>query len=157
MNDDRKHETDGQQRENDHQQHEIDDYQHERQHRRIPIRVPVRVSTIDPETDPRTGRPYFRATREYCANLSRGGAFILTNDPLSPGHRVLVEIHVPDGQPIETIGRVAWSKAVLGARGNPEECGVGVEFLGSLDGLDALEEYLDEPPAPVAGRGERTR
>lgn len=134
-----------------------DSYEAQRQHRRVTVHVPVRVSTIDPETDPQTGRPYFRETREYCANLSRGGAFILTNDPLSPGKRVLVEIHVPDSQPIETIGRVAWSKAILGPRADAQECGVGVEFLGGLDGLDALEEYLDEPPAPLGGQGERPR
>ena len=87
----------------------------QRRHRRIAVHMPVRISTIDPETDPRTGRPYFRATREYCANLSRGGAFIRTSDPLSPGRRVLVEIHMP----VEAIGRVAWSKTVLTTSGEP--------------------------------------
>ena len=121
-------------------------YDRQRRHRRVSVHVPVRVSTIDPETDPRTGRPYFRATREYCANLSRGGAFIRTSDPFSPGHRVLVEIHVPESEPIETMGRIAWSKTVLGAADGTEECGVGVEFLGgSLEGLKALDEALDPP------------
>jgi uncharacterized protein (TIGR02266 family) len=112
--------------------------------------MPVRISTIDPETDPRTGRPYFRATREYCANLSRGGAFIRTSDPLSPGRRVLVEIHVPEGQPVEAIGRVAWSKTVLSTSGDPEDSGVGVEFLGSSgEQLNALADYLDVPRSAV--------
>jgi len=114
-----------------------------RRHPRVPVQVPVRLSTIDPETDPRTGRPFFRASRETCANLSRGGAFIRTGDPLSPGRRVLVEIHVPDGEPIETIGRVAWSKTVLQPGGQPGESGVGVEFLGgSSTALRALSVYL---------------
>jgi uncharacterized protein (TIGR02266 family) len=114
-----------------------------RRHVRIAVHVPVRVSTIDAETDPRTGRPFFRASREYCANLSRGGAFIRTRDPLSPGHRVLVEIHMPEGDPIETIGRVAWAKTVLGPGREPHESGVGVEFLGgSDDALVALERWL---------------
>jgi len=108
--------------------------------------MPVRISTIDPETDPRTGRPYFRATREYCANLSPGGAFIRTADPLSPGRRVLVEIHVPEGEPIEAIGRIAWSKTVLATSGDPEDSGVGIEFLGSSgDRLTALANYLEIP------------
>ena len=33
----------------------------ERRHQRVAVHMPVRISTIDPETDPRTGRPYFRA------------------------------------------------------------------------------------------------
>jgi uncharacterized protein (TIGR02266 family) len=112
--------------------------------------MPVRISTIDPETDPRTGRPYFRATREYCANLSRGGVFIRTSDPLSPGRRVLVEIHVPEGEPVEAIGRVAWSKTVLTTSGDPEDSGVGVEFLGSSrDQLNVLADSLDIPREPA--------
>jgi len=122
----------------------------ERRHRRIAVHMPVRISTIDPETDPRTGRPYFRATREYCANLSRGGAFIRTSDPLSPGRRVLVEIHMPDGEPVEAVGRVAWSKTVLTSSGDPEDSGVGVEFLGSAkDQLTVLADYLEIPPEPT--------
>ncbi len=122
----------------------------QRRHRRIAVHMPVRISTIDPETDPRTGRPYFRATREYCANLSRGGVFIRTSDPLSPGRRVLVEIHVPEGEPIEAIGRVAWSKTVLTRSGDPDGSGVGVEFLGSsADQLNALAHYLEMPPEPA--------
>jgi uncharacterized protein (TIGR02266 family) len=124
-----------------------DDKGHQRRHRRIAVHMPVRISTIDPETDPRTGRHYFRATREYCANLSHGGAFIRTSDPLSPGRRVLVEIHMPEGEPIEAIGRVAWSKTVLTSSGDPEDSGVGVEFLGSSgDRLKALANYLHIPP-----------
>lgn len=124
---------------------EIDDSSHpHRKFPRVAVHVPVRVSTIDPETDPRTGRPYFRATREYCANLSRGGAFIRTTDPLSPGRRVLVEIHVPNREPIETVGRVAWSKTVLSPSGR-DEGGVGVEFLGgNEEARAALETYLTQ-------------
>ena len=124
----------------------FDSNSRQRRHQRIAVHMPVRISTIDPETDPRTGRPYFRATREYCANLSRGGAFIRTSDPLSPGRRVLVEIHVPEGEPVEAVGRVAWSKTVLNDAGDPEDSGVGVEFLGSSgDPLGALADYLDVP------------
>ena len=120
-----------------------------RRHKRIAVHMPVRVSTIDAETDPRTGRPYFRATREYCANLSRGGVFIRTADPLSPGRRVLVEIHMPEGDPIEAVGRVAWSKTVLATSGDPGDSGVGVEFLGtSGDQLTVLANYLEIPREP---------
>ena len=40
--------------------------------------MPVRISTIEPERDPWTGRPFFRATEETCGNLSEGGAFVRT-------------------------------------------------------------------------------
>jgi Tfp pilus assembly protein PilZ len=124
-----------------------------RRHPRVTVNVPVRVSTIDPETDPRTGRPFFRATREYCANLSCGGAFIRTHDPLSPGRRLLVEIHVPEGEFIETIGRVAWSKSVLQPGGELSECGVGVEFLGGTsEALGALSTYLESSCLAAASR-----
>jgi uncharacterized protein (TIGR02266 family) len=130
----------------------MSDYEtRQRRYRRVAVHMPVRISTIDPETDSRTGRPYFRATREYCVNLSRGGAFIRTSDPLSPGRRVLVEIHVPEGEPVEAVARVAWSKTVLTSGGDSGDSGVGVEFLGSSkDQLSALAEYLEIeiPPEP---------
>ena len=53
-----------------------DDDLKRRRHPRIEARIPVRVSTIEPERDRWTGRPFFRATDETCANVSRGGAFI---------------------------------------------------------------------------------
>jgi uncharacterized protein (TIGR02266 family) len=103
----------------------------------------VRLSTIDPEIDPRTGRPYFRASREICANLSRGGLFIRTRDPISPGRRVLIELHLPDGQPVEAVGRIAWSKRVLAPAGGAEDDGVGIEILGAPgEQLEALESFI---------------
>ena len=116
-----------------------------RRHPRVAVKLPVRISTIDPETDPTTGRPFFRATREVCANLSRGGLFIKTNEPPSPGRRVLLELHFPDGRPLEAVGRVAWSKVLVGPEGESRVNGVGVEFLGAApDQLAALGTFLDE-------------
>jgi len=120
-----------------------DPFSHQRRHPRVPVALPVRVSTIDPEIDPRSGRPCFRASREVCVNLSRGGLFIHTAEPISPGRRVLVEMHFPDGSPLEAVGRVAWSKRVLGAADEKPRDGIGVEFIGAPpDQLDALEGFL---------------
>lgn len=125
-----------------------------RRHPRISLRVPVDVTTIDPETDPRTGRPYFRECRELCGNLSRGGMFIATNDPPRPGRRLLVRIHTPDATaPIETLARVAWQKP--GGAGRPES-GVGIEFvLPSASTSAAIERALsqvgDDDPASHSG------
>lgn len=128
-----------------------DPFAQHRRHRRVAVHVPVRVSTIDPETDPVTGRPYFRDTREYAANVSRGGAFIQTNDPPQAGRRVLVQIHLPEGDSIEAVGRVAWSRRVLHtaadlAAGAEEEApGAGLEFNEGDPALDAIGRALDLP------------
>lgn len=118
----------------------------ERRHERVALTLPVRVSSIDPETDPHTGLPCFRAMREVCANVSRGGAYIRTTDPLSPGRRVLLELELPDGASFETVGRIAWSRTVLSPSGSVE-CGSGVEFLGGNDNQrEALGVLLARPP-----------
>jgi len=107
--------------------------------------MPVRISTIEPERDPWTGRPFFRASQETCANVSRGGAYVQTGEPLSPGRRILLEITLPDGQPVEAIGRIAWSKRVLTPRERDVQAGIGIEFLGgAAEQFSALENYIDK-------------
>lgn len=121
-----------------------------RRYHRIDARLRVRISTIEPERDPWTGRPFFRASQETCANLSRGGAFIQTEEPLAPGQRILLELQLPNGQ-VEAIGRVAWSKRVMAARERDTEGGIGVEFLGGApDQFCALEDFIDRTPGARA-------
>ena len=117
----------------------MSDFEPTRRHPRIAVRVPVDVSTIDPETDPRTGRPYFRECQELCGNLSTGGMFIASADPPGPGRRLLLRIHTSDGAPpIEALARVAWRKPEL------EQPGVGVEFLKPSEAARAaIERMLD--------------
>ena len=128
-----------------------DPFSQHRRHRRVAVHVPVRVSTTDPETDPVTGRPYFRDTREYAANVSRGGAFIQTNDPPQAGRRVLVQIHTPEGEEIEAVGRVAWSRRVLHSASDlasgaeAETAGAGLEFEEGDPALEAIGRALDLP------------
>ena len=122
-----------------------DNYQDRRRHRRVSASMPVRISTIEPERDPWTGRPFFRASQETCANVSRGGAYVQTGEPLAPGRRILLEITLPDGQPVEAIGRIAWSKRVLTPRERDVQAGIGIEFLGgAAEQFSALENYIDE-------------
>lgn len=122
-----------------------DNHQQRRRHRRIASTMPVRISTIEPERDPWTGRPFFRASQETCANVSRGGAYVQTAEPLSPGRRILLEITLPDGNPIEAIGRIAWSKRVLTPRERDVQAGIGIEFLGgAAEHFAALESYIDK-------------
>ena len=129
------------------------DFQAHRRHHRISSEIPARISTIEPERDPWTGRPFFRATQETCANVSRGGAFVMTREPLTPGRRVLVEIGLPGGEPVETIGRVAWTKRVMAPRKRDAEGGIGIEFLGgAATEFTALADYIEknaESTSPV--------
>jgi hypothetical protein len=125
-----------------------------RRHRRISASFPVRISTIEPELDPWTGRRYFRASQERCANLSRGGAFVRTTELLDPGKRVLLEMQLPNGSQVEAVGRVAWTKRAL-SPGRPEpDSGVGIEFLGgATEELLALEAWLERDDSEPEGRG----
>lgn len=116
---------------------------HRRRHRRVQLRLPVRLSTIDPEIDPATGRPFFRSSDEVCANASRGGALVLTADPVEPGRRVLLEIALATGETVEAVGRVAWTRLMVRPGAAPAEAGLGIEFIGGEpDDLTRLERHL---------------
>lgn len=117
---------------------------HRRRFERVRADIPVRISTIEPDLDPLTGRRYFRASQERCANLSRGGMFVHTHELLDPGRRVLVELSLPDGGRVEAIGRVAWTQyAMRNGPAKGQECGVGIEFVGgATEQLRALEEFV---------------
>ena len=116
-----------------------------RRHPRIEAALPVRISTIEPERDPWTGRPFFRTTQERCANVSRGGAFVQTAEPLAPGRRILLEFELPGSGPLEAIGRVAWTRRVMSPNANESEAGIGVEFVGAApEQFYQLERYLDD-------------
>jgi Tfp pilus assembly protein PilZ len=115
-----------------------------RRHERVEADLPVRISTIEPDTDPITGRPYFRASLERCTNLSRGGAFIRTHELLDTGRRVLIELSLPDGGQVEAIARVAWSQHALADTRSALGCGVGVEFLGgAAEQFTVLEAFVE--------------
>jgi Tfp pilus assembly protein PilZ len=119
---------------------------------RLALSLPVRVSSIDAETDTSTRRPFFRATRAWCVNVSRGGAFLRTSEPFEPGRRVMVQIHLPDGHLFDSVGRVAWIRRAIpevrwGERA--EAHGLGIEFLAAAPAdVAALERTLR-----AAGKG----
>ena len=120
---------------------------------RSAVRLPVRISTIDAETDPETGKPFFLLAAETCENLSRGGLFVATHEPMRTGVRLLVELEMPGGREVQAIGRVAWSRIDPADRGADERAGIGIEFLGGApDDLVTVERYLER----VAKRSRRT-
>lgn len=117
---------------------------------RVTARLPARISTIDPETDPFTGKSFFRTCEETSANLSRGGLFVSMREAIPPGRRVLVELEMPGGRPVQAVGRVAWTRVRMddmdepaGIEANAQEPGVGIEILGGArDDLQRLERFV---------------
>lgn len=129
---------------------------------RVALSVKVRISTIDPETDPKTGKPYFRTSEETSANVSRGGTFVQTREPITPGRRLLVEIEIPDGPRIQTLGRVAWTRTAMEPAGDSSDSsdspnsGFGIEFTGaSPEHLSQLQAFLDRTDVPKAPSPEK--
>ncbi len=123
-----------------------------RRHERVESGISVRISTIEPERDPWTGRPFFRSLQETCRNVSRGGMFVKTTEPLDPGRRILVEIRLPTGRPLEAIGRVAWVKRALAANQRDSDSGIGIEFLGgAAEQFEALDDYITRRSTCSAG------
>ena len=91
----------------------VTDEQNDQPDPRISVRMRARISTIDAETDPFTGKLFFRTSDEICANVSRSGAFVSMAETIPPGRRVLVELEIPGGQPIQAVGRVAWTRTTM--------------------------------------------
>jgi hypothetical protein len=129
----------------------------DQRYRRLKLSVPIRISTIDPEMDPDSGRPYFRSTEELCENISRGGVFLVTHEPVSPGRRLLVEMSLPGGPDVQTIGRVTWTRCELDQGGRRLRSGIGIEFVGgSAEQLSALEGYVNRSLRPSKGARSKT-
>lgn len=115
--------------------------------------VPVRVSTVDPETDPDSGVSFFRACEATTGNLSRGGVFVHSWEPLAAGRRVIVALDLPAGGELQLVGQVVWTRRKLTPRiGAPVEApGYGIEFAdGSRAEQAAIQQILDAPPVPPA-------
>jgi len=125
---------------------------------RVATAVPVRVSTVDPEVDPTTGRAFFRTAEETTANLSRGGAYVRTWEPLAAGRRVVLTLDLSErqngSQELQLVGQVVWTRRELtaGAGSGLEQPGYGVEFIeGSRFELDALAAHLTRLEAKPIG------
>jgi len=122
---------------------------------RVATAVPVRISTVDPETDPTTGKTFFRSAEETTANLSMGGAYLRSWEPLGAGRRVILTIESPDAEELQLTARVVWTRRELrpSSTDTLEAPGYGVEFhdLSNRDlaCLDRLIEGLASKAAPI--------
>lgn len=125
--------------------------------------VAVRISTVDPEIDPDSGDPFFRSTEATTANLSRGGVFVHSWEPLAAGRRVIVALDLPSGGELTLFGQVVWTRRRLESRnaGALEAPGYGIEFVGVsraeqaavqqiLDADDASRPTIPAGPNPAA-------
>jgi len=91
-------------------------------------------------------------------NLSRGGMFVETDDPLPPDTEVALEFGLPDGRsPLAPTAQVIWSGDAL----DGSTFGMGLQFLAldrnSAERIDAFV-YEHEPtaePAAIAMGGGR--
>jgi Tfp pilus assembly protein PilZ len=118
-------------------------------YQRVASSVPVRISTLDPEIDPTSGKSFFRSVEETTANLSQGGAYLKSWEPLAAGRRVIVSIDLPSGEKLQLTARVVWTRRELRPTETDklEAPGYGVEFHGlssrEFSCLDRLIDRLD--------------
>ncbi len=126
------------------QGHAQGDDRRRREHARADVQLRARISTVSAQTDPTTGRLYFRSSDETCENISRNGAFVMTLEPVLEDQQLLIEIDLPSGHEVSTLGRVCWSRAKLPSPQDPRHPGFGVEFLtGSRKNYHLFERYVE--------------
>lgn len=99
-------------------------------HARRSLRWPVRVSSVDPEIDAASGLPCYATLEVSSVNLSEGGVFVPSDDTLTPGRRVVVEVDLPNGPTVQALGEVVWRRAPGAARSGDRPAGMGIVFVG---------------------------
>jgi uncharacterized protein (TIGR02266 family) len=88
----------------------------------------------------------------YTSNLSLGGAFIRTINPVPEGEHIDVSFRIPDiNLAVEAKARVAWTNEYETYRKKSSLPGMGVEFVsidsGVLDSMDSfIQDQLDKEP-----------
>ncbi|NOZ87860.1 MAG: TIGR02266 family protein [Deltaproteobacteria bacterium] len=83
---------------------------------------------------------------EYAEDVSLGGMFIRTDEPVPQGSIIFVQFTLPDGSSLfEGLAKVAWAREP----GNNAPAGMGIEFLNldqeSRAVLKSLVEMHQEP------------
>jgi len=80
----------------------------------------------------------------YCINLSTGGLFLETSEPLDEGAPLYLEFHLPGrSTPVRCHGRVAWVNGACAPQKPQLPSGVGVQFtdLGLAD-MQLIREFV---------------
>jgi len=63
-------------------------------------------------------------------DLSRGGIYISTPEPLESGSEICLSLYLPGQDPVNLRGVVRWS---TGQENECRRCGMGIEFIGAGD------------------------
>jgi len=102
--------------------------------RRFERRLPIRITVEYEDTED--------FLTDYTANLSIGGMFIETKEPLAVGTRFRLRFSVPEREdPIDTVAEVRWSQPA--SRTSPMAPGMGVRFEElSRDDMAAVQAML---------------
>lgn len=81
-------------------------------------------------------------SRSSTVDLSRGGIFISTPEPLKSGSEVTLTINSKDGEPVEVKGLVRWLREDEIADG---KSGMGIEFVNiSNDDRKKIEDIIKQ-------------
>lgn len=104
--------------------------------RRAP-RLPVRLEVFYGEHEPFTGY-----TAGYSVNMSVGGLFLETRQPLQPGEKLELKFELVDGEPpVLCQGTVAWINCPENPAKENHPPGMGIEFL-DLEQERQLQKFL---------------
>ncbi len=92
---------------------------------------------------------------EYTQNISSGGLFVVTNEPLELGQHLELQLWCAGlDQHIPVPGEVRW----VGEKGDPPQKGVGVRFQlddpGVRAHIEAMVSAITEPLAPAVTGGQ---
>jgi uncharacterized protein (TIGR02266 family) len=87
-------------------------------------------------------------------NLSMGGAFVLTTDPMDLGDEFLLKLHIPDGrEPFEGECKVVWTNK-YGKESNDLRRGMGIKFLNlKEENRIRIEEFIKAFKAKILTAG----
>lgn len=100
-------------------------------------RIPVKVEVYYGE-----GEEFSDYTAGYTFNMSGGGLFLETDNPLSPGVELKLKFAHPEtNEPIICRGRVAWVNSSFSPINKDHPAGMGVEFL-DLDEELQIQKFL---------------
>src|SRR4051812_10647382 len=111
-----------------------------RKDQRVPLAAKVQIKTEGLE----------KFIEKYSGNISRGGIFIKTPQPLPIGKEVLLTVVIPGGsQLIEARGTVSWTRPANDPHSG-EPAGMGIQFTSLGDGSDKILDAIVRAAPPQA-------
>lgn len=104
-----------------------------RKHERLPVRIRIQYRTSD---------QFFQ---DYIQNLSVGGIFIETKNPLSVGTKLKVQFSLPEMEEMITADGVVVHRLHGGRTHNLPSGGMGIQFAELDDNCkQVLEDYVQK-------------